>query len=114
MVVRSNIKLDQYDKAITNCVETSGHTIPGKKYTPTNINTCDIPTCTCTVHCYDEGFVDAWALNEKVVYCCNCAACGVLCKEFVNCEVTITDDLVKKYDAPKIVCCGCNCCIYVW
>ena len=112
MVIRSNNKVDQYDKAITTCVQDTGHTIPGKKYTPTS--TCNIPTCTCTLHCYDEGFVDAWALNEKVVYCCNCVACGVLCKEFVNCEVNITDDLVQTYDAPKIVCCGCGCCIYVW
>ena len=114
MVVRSTIKVDQYDKAITNCVEATGHTIPGKKYTPTNINTCDIATCTCTVHTYDEGQVDAWALWEKLLYVGNCSTCPVCGKTFTSCEVTITDDLVEKYDAPKIVCCGACCCIYVW
>lgn len=116
MVIKSNNKVDLYDKTITNCVECTGQTICGKKYTPTNL-TC-IPTCTCTAHCYGEGFVDAWALNEKVVYCCDCVACGVLCKEFVNCDVFICDDLVKKYDMPWLIVCTCcwgtctYCCYY--
>jgi len=94
MAVLSNNKLDDYGKTISYCHDCAGITIPGHKYTPTNLE-CPI-ACICTHACLYEWEVLPWALG----YTSSSTCCGTTTNVYTFCDVTICDPLVTLYDKP--------------